>query len=174
MSSLKINNIFIPDSKIVREATELVRSTENELLFNHSCRVYYWGALAGEQRKLKYDAELLYLACIFHDMGLTHQNKSSDKRFEVDSANTARDFMKSHGISEQDINLVWTAIALHTTPGIPEFMHPVIALMMAGVEMDMLGVNYSKYDTKIREKIVTEYPRGAHFTEHHSGSLRWN
>jgi hypothetical protein len=62
------------------------------------------------------------------------------KRFEVDSANAARDFLRGHGISQQEIDTVWTAIALHTTPDIPPHMHPVIALVTAGVEMDVLGI----------------------------------
>jgi hypothetical protein len=36
----------------------------------------------------------------------------------VDGANVARDFLRSHGIAEHDVETVWTAIALHTTPGI--------------------------------------------------------
>src|ERR1700719_4842031 len=109
----------IPDSKLAREITGLVRDTESPLLFHHSSRVYYWGALAGKRRKLKFDPELLYAGAMFHDMGLTHQHSSMQERFEVDSANTARDFLRSHGVHRQDVETVWTAIALHTTPGIP-------------------------------------------------------
>src|SRR5476651_2834484 len=116
--SFTINGISIPDTKMTREATELVRDTESELLFHHSSRTYYWGALAGQRRGLSVDSELLYIGCMFHDMGLTHEHCSCDKRFEVDGANTARDFMKQYGVSTQDIDKVWTAIALHTTPGI--------------------------------------------------------
>lgn len=123
------------------------------------------GSPAGVRRKLKYDPELLYIGCIFHDMGLTPDYASTDKRFEVDGANAAQDFLKQHRISNEEINLVWTAIALHTTPGIPEFMDPVIALVTAGVEMDVLGIKYNDYDAEIREQIVKEYPRTEHFKE---------
>jgi HD superfamily phosphodiesterase len=163
--SLKIGGVSIPDTKLASEATELVRATENDLLFNHSTRVYYWAALAGKQRELNYDAELLYVGCLFHDMGLTRKYCSRDKRFEVDGANAARDFLKNHGVDKNDLNLVWTAIALHTTPNIPEFMDPVIALVTAGVEMDVLGINYSGYDNEIRDKIVSKYPRTDNFKE---------
>ncbi len=87
--SLNINDVFIPDTKLIQEATDMVRATENDLLFNHSSRVYYWASLAGKQRGLKFDAELLYVGCIFHDMGLTSQYCSYDKRFEVDGANAS-------------------------------------------------------------------------------------
>ncbi|MDR5748197.1 HD domain-containing protein, partial [Caballeronia sp. LZ029] len=127
--------IAIPDSKLAREITEFIRDTETELLFNHSSRVYYFGALAGQHRGLTFDAELLYAGAMFHDIGLMPSHSSTNQRFEVDGANAARDFLKQRGISTQDIDLVWTSIALHTTPGVPEHMHPVIALVTAGVEM---------------------------------------
>jgi HD superfamily phosphodiesterase len=88
------------DNKLAREITELVRDTESPLLFHHSSRVYCWGALAGKRRGLKFDPELLYAGTMFHDMGLTHQH-SLDERFEVDGANAARDFLRSHGIGNK-------------------------------------------------------------------------
>jgi HD superfamily phosphodiesterase len=165
MTATTIESIRIPDSKLAREVTELVRDTENTLLFNHSSRVYHFGALAGKRRRLKFDPELLYVGAMFHDMGLTHQHSSPTERFEVDGANAARDFLRSHGIAQQDIDIVWTAIALHTTPGIPQHMHPVIALVTAGVEMDVLGIGYSEYADAEREAVVDAYPRAAHFKE---------
>ena len=163
--TLNINGIRIPDSKMAREATERVRDTETDLLFHHSSRVYYWAALAGQQRQLKVDLELLYIGCMFHDMGLTNEHCSCDKRFEVDGANAAREFMQQHGVSPQDIDKVWTAIALHTTPGIPEFMDPVIALVTAGVEMDVLGINYQGYNDDVRHAVVDAHPRTPAFKE---------
>jgi HD superfamily phosphodiesterase len=163
--TFSIQGIRIPDSKLVRETTELVRDTESALLFHHSSRVYYFAALAGLRRKLKFDAELLYVGCMFHDMGLTHEHASTDKRFEVDSANAAREFLRSQGIEQQEIDKVWTAIALHTTPGIPEFMDPIIALVTAGVEMDVLGIEYQSYADDVRQQIVAQHPRDLHFKE---------
>jgi hypothetical protein len=144
--------IRIPDSKLAREITELVRDTESVLLFHHSSRVYYWAALAGNRRGLRFDSELLYAGAMFHDMGLTHQHSTTQERFEVDSANTAREFLRSRGVHQQDIETVWTAIALHTTPGIPQHMHPVVALVTAGVEMDVLGIRYAGDDLWQRQR----------------------
>jgi HD superfamily phosphodiesterase len=160
-----VDGISIPDSRLAREIAELVRDTESPLLFHHSSRVYYWAALAGKRRRLKYDAELLYAGAMFHDMGLTPAHSSADERFEVDGANAARDFLRGHGISQEDIDTVWTAIALHTTPGIPQHMHPVVALVTAGVEMDVLGLAYHDYSDKQRQAVVQAHPRTEHFKE---------
>ena len=157
--------LSVPDSKLAREITELVRDTETPLLFHHSSRVYYWGALAGKRRGLRFDPELLYAGAMFHDMGLTPEHSSQTERFEVDGANAARDFLRTHQIAQSDIDLVWTAIALHTTPGIPQHMHPVVALVTAGVEMDVLGLAHSEYSDAEREAVVHAHPRSARFKE---------
>src|ERR1700742_1106926 len=160
-----ISGISIPDSKLANEITEFIHDTESTLLFNHSSRVYYFGALAGQRRGFKFDAELLYAGAMFHDIGLVPAYSSDTDRFEVDGANAARDFLSRHNISEQDVDHVWTAIALHTTPGIPQYMHPVVALVTAGVEMDVLGLTYPQYSDEVRNAVVTEYPRTPNFKE---------
>lgn len=163
--STTIDGIALPDSALAREATELVRDTSTPLLFNHSTRVYYFGALAGQRRELSFDPELLYVGAMFHDLGLLPRFSSKSDRFEVDGANEAREFLRRHRISPPDIDIVWTAIALHTTPGIPQYMHPVIALVTAGVEMDVLGIEYDRLSDTVREQLVRAYPRTPDFKE---------
>ena len=162
---LTVKGIRIPDTQMARDTTSLIRDTESDLLFNHSSRVYYWAALAAQKREIHVDHELLYVGCMFHDIGLTHEHCSCDKRFEVDGANAARDFMKSYGVTKEDIDKVWTAIALHTTPGIPEFMAPEIAFLTTGVEMDVLGIGYDTYSDEERTAVVNQHPRTENFKE---------
>ena len=157
--------VRIPDSKLAREITELVRDTASPLLFHHSSRVYYFGALSGKHRGLSFDPELLYAGAMFHDLGLTPKYSSEQERFEVDGANAARDFLRRHDIPQADVDTVWTAIALHTTPGVPPHMHPVVALVTAGVEMDVLGLAYQQYSDAERVSVVQAHPRSNHFKE---------
>ena len=155
--------VSIPDSKMARDLTQFIRDTESELLFHHSTRVYLFGALTGQRKGLKFDPELLYAGAMFHDIGLTEGYRRSRNRFEVDGANAARDFLKGYGIPEASVDLVWDAIALHTTPGIPEHKKPEVALVTAGVEMDVLGLAYDQFPDEQREAVVTAYPRGGDF-----------
>jgi hypothetical protein len=158
-------NVAVPDSKLAQEVTQLIRDTESDLLFNHSTRVYLWGALTGHRKKLSFDRELLYVGAMFHDMGLTKQYQQSQLRFEVDSANAARAFLRSHSIDEASVEIVWDAIALHTTPGIPEFKKPEVALVTAGVEMDVLGIAYEDFTDEQREAVTAAYSRGPTFKD---------
>ena len=160
-----IAGVSIPDSKLASEVTELIRDTESPLLFHHSTRVYLFGALTGRRRDLKFDPELLYIGAMFHDIGLTEAHRHSHERFEVDGANAARDFMRRHQLPDASIELVWDAIALHTTPGIPQHKKPEVALVTAGVEMDVLGLAYDEFSDGERAGVVTAHPRGGHFKE---------
>ena len=98
------SGITIPDSKMAREVTELVRDTENSLLFNHSSRVYYFSAATGKRKGLTFDPELLYVSAMFHDLGLTPKHSSATDRFEVDGANAAREFLRQHNIPGSGAN----------------------------------------------------------------------
>jgi hypothetical protein len=160
-----IAGIKIPDSKMAKDLTELIRDKEPDLLYHHSRRVYLFGALTGQRKGLAYDPELLYVGAMFHDIGLTEQYRQSMLRFEVDGANAARDFLRKYGVPDSSVEMVWDAIALHTTPGIPEHKKAVVALVTAGVEMDVLGFAYKEFDEQQRLGVVAAHPRSNHFKQ---------
>jgi hypothetical protein len=151
--------VTVPDTKLAREATELVREVATDLVYNHSRRVYWFGSLQGRNRGLSFDPELLYIGAMFHDLSLNEEHRGSGRRFEVDSADEARRFLQGHGMPEDSIRRVWTAIALHTTPGIPQFMEPEVALVTAGVEYDVLGIGYHDVSDADRAQITVLHPR---------------
>ncbi|MFJ1824319.1 HD domain-containing protein, partial [Streptomyces sp. NPDC088178] len=137
-----VTGVTVPDTRLAVEATELVRDATDDLIYHHSRRVYFFGSLQGRNRRLGFDPELLYIGAMFHDLGLNEEFRNSGRRFEVDGADEARRFLQSHGVPEDSIRRVWTSIALHTTPGIPQYMEPEVALVTAGVEYDVLGIGY--------------------------------
>lgn len=153
------SEIAVPDTKLADEATALVRESTSDLIYHHSRRVYFWGGLQGRNRGLSFDPELLYIGAMFHDLGLNEECRGSGRRFEVDSADAARRFLREHDVPEDNIRRVWTAIALHTTPGIPEFMEPEVALVTAGVEYDVLGIGYHDLSDEQRAEITALHPR---------------
>jgi HD domain len=157
------SGIKIPDSKIARDAAKLARQYETEMLFNHSVRVFVFGAMKGARHNLKFDSELLYVAALFHDLGLVDAYHTKTKRFEVDGADAAREFLRNYGIPAPKADLVWDAIALHTTPGIPQYMRPEIALTHAGVLVDVIGIGYDEYTPEERDQVIAAFPRGDNF-----------
>ncbi|WP_039890030.1 HD domain-containing protein [Mycobacterium xenopi] len=154
-----IASVVIPDTPLVREVTDFIRDAEDDLLFHHSRRVFLFGALQGQRRGLQPDLELLYVGAMFHDLGLTERYRTSTLRFEVDGANAARDFLLARGVDEADARRVWLGIALHTTPGVPEFLEPEIALVTAGVETDVVGIGRDDLSPEALAAVTAAHPR---------------
>lgn len=154
-----IAGIRIPDSTLAQEATALVRDVADDLVYDHSRRVFLFGSLRGRRDGLDYDPELLYVGAMFHDLGLTDKYRTTDQRFEIDAADEARRFLTAHGIAEDAADKVWNAIALHTTPEIPLHMAPEVALVTRGVELDVLGIDYDAVTDEQRAAVVEAHPR---------------
>jgi HD superfamily phosphodiesterase len=164
-SATRIAGVRIPDSKLATDAADFVRDTASPLLYDHSVRVFLFGALQGRRRGLVFDAELLYVAALFHDIGLVDGHRT-DRRFELDGADEARRFLLAHAANDADADaaaerarIAWTAIALHTTPEIPAHLEPEVALVTAGVEYDVLGIGYEDLSAEARAAVVAAHPR---------------
>jgi hypothetical protein len=154
-----IAGITVPDTALVREATALVRQSADDTLFHHSRRVFLWGMLKTAVRGLEVDPELAYVGGLFHDLGLTADYRTKDRRFELDGAETAYGFLRDHGRSEEEARNVWLAIALHTTPEVPLHLAPEVAVVTLGVETDVLGLDLEQITPVQRAEVVAAHPR---------------
>ncbi|WP_449487102.1 HD domain-containing protein [Streptomyces viridochromogenes] len=119
-----IAGVEIPETAAVAEATRLIQKMTSPFIYHHSRRVFAFGAIHAQRLGLEPDPELLYLSAMFHDAGLLTPFSDVEQRFEVDGADHARKFMLENGFPASSADVVWTAIALHTTPGIPGRMGP--------------------------------------------------
>lgn len=155
----EIAGIKIPDSRLAKDAADILIEYGNDLLWNHSNRVFLFGAVNGKNAKQNYDLELLYVSALFHDLGLTKKFSSPNLRFEVDGANAARSFLQQYQIPNESIRLVWDAIALHTTPGVAEHKESEVALLFSGVGLDVMGDGFDQFPAESREEIIRAFPR---------------
>ena len=154
-----IAGVTIPDTELVREATSIVRAATDEMLFNHSSRVFLWGSLRAAARGLEVDPELAYVGGMFHDLGLTAAHGTKDQRFEIDGAAMARNLLLDFGRTEREATNVWLAIALHTTPEVPHHLAPEVAVVSLGVETDVLGMGLDTITDEQRAAVVAAHPR---------------
>lgn len=152
--------IEVPDTAAVAEATRHLRDTAGPLLYHHSRRVYFFGRIHAERLGVTPDPELLYLAAMFHDTGLATPFSAVEQRFEVDGADHGRAFLLERGFSAAAAETVWTAIALHTTPGVPGRMGPEIAATHFGVLTDVVGFRLGELDDGRLGEILAAHPRG--------------
>lgn len=155
-----IAGVEIPETQAAEEATRLIRETTNPLIFHHSRRVFLFSTIRARELGLRPDPELLYLSALFHDTGLLRPFSEVEQRFELDGADHARQFLLDRGFSGAAAEVVWTAIALHTTPGIPGRMGDEVAATNFGVLTDVVGLGLDRLDPGQVEEITAVHPRG--------------
>jgi hypothetical protein len=153
----------IPDSRLCQAATACARAVSEPSLFNHLMRTFGFGCAAAGARGIAFDRELFYIAAVLHDLGLTELSRH-EQRFELESADAAKAMLSREGMRDADIELVWEAIALHTTVGVPPRKRPEIALVQLGAAID---VGFVSLDVVAAElpAILEHWPRLAFKTE---------
>ena len=160
-----IAGMEIPQTAAALEATRAVRATTSRLIFDHSRRVFLFGAIHARTHGLEPDPELLYVAALYHDTGLATPYSDEEQRFEIDGADHARKFLLDQGLPPRSADTVWTAIALHTTPRIPDRLGPEIAATARGVLTDVVGLGLEGLDPARVDEVVAAHPRGDFKTE---------
>jgi hypothetical protein len=157
-TKLPYSESSIPDSKLANKAKQLVQAVSPQFLYHHCLRTFMFADLIGQQQEMKYDQELLYLGAIMHDLGLT-ERFDAHQRYEVDGADAAKSFLLENQVAEEKAELVWDAIALHTSTGIASRKQPEIALIQIGASMDVGGFRIADLPREAIEEILTLYPR---------------
>ncbi|MEV4538550.1 HD domain-containing protein [Asanoa sp. NPDC049518] len=155
-----IAGIEIPETAAVAEATTHIREATEPVIYHHSRRVYLFAQLFAQRLGLKPDPELLYVASLFHDYGLSAPFSEVEQRFEIDGADHASAFLLDRGFSAAAAQTVWEAVALHTTPGIPGRMGPEVATTQLGVMTDVIGAGLDGLEQDQVDEILAAHPRG--------------
>ena len=154
-----VAGVRIPDTALCIAAVDLLESSSPKFLCTHCLRTYIFGSLAVRSLgRPVADEEAAFCAALLHDLGLIPPYRR-DNRFEIDGADAARDFCAKHQVSPERADLVWKAIALHTSPGIPTRLAGEIALVHLGAGLDFLGLGLDQVPPQVLEEILEKYPR---------------
>jgi hypothetical protein len=154
----EVAGVRLPDSKLARDATDYIRGLSAPLVFNHVLRTYVFGELLGRAKRLNFDSELFYLGAVLHDLGQT-ERFMGNQRFEVDGADAAAAFLKDKEVPAELIEVVWDAVALHTSNGIVERKRPEIALVSAGAGADVVGFGVAQLPREAVAQVIAAFPR---------------
>lgn len=154
-----VGGIRIPGSRLAREAAEFAREASSETLFNHVMRSYLFGCALLDRRGVPYDRELAFVAAVLHDLGLVEAHRTPAERFEVDGADAARRFLVERRVPAERVDVVWDAIALHTSTGIATRKRPEIAMVSLGSGLDFSGNDLQQIPSGTREEILAAFPR---------------
>ncbi|WP_028925063.1 DUF4440 domain-containing protein [Pseudonocardia acaciae] len=154
-------DLRLPRTGLAVEAYRFAEAGVPAFVFHHSVRSYVYARELAGRRGLgpaDYDDELLFLGCVLHDMGLSERG-NGDQRFEVDGADLAAEFLRDRGVDERRVEIVWDAIALHTSVGIAGRKRPEIALTHAGTGADVLGMDRDQLPDELVERVHAVLPR---------------
>lgn len=153
-----IGGVATPDSELARKATSLAEGAMSSPLLSHVRRTWWFAEFLGRRRGMTYDRELLYLASVLHDLGLSRAY-AADKRFEVDGADAASRFLREEGYAAEKTRIVWDAIALHSSADIADRREPEVALVHFGAHVDVMGLRLDEIAPALVEETLDRYPR---------------
>ena len=153
----EVAGVRIKKNATISLAIQELRNTSPRVLVNHAARTFYFGALIGYANKNNFDAEILFLACLLHDLGLTEAHMGP-LPFEIQGAEVARRLLLAAGLNASSAEVVWDAIAMHPL-AISGFKRPEIALVAAGASADVLGAGLGKVDPSQVAEVLEAFPR---------------
>ena len=159
-----------PDTALARDAERLVRSVEPAPLFEHTLRTFHLARAFADKRALPLDEEDLYIAALFHDVGLYAPHKSGARAFMFDSSRALREFLGGRADAER-ADAMARAIELHMLPFPRASAGPVAQALQVGAWMDAVGWRRWELAPVARE-IERDHPRAGFFGEFAVGVAR--
>jgi HD domain len=154
-----VAGVTIPDTALCNAAVDLLEASSPEFLCTHCLRTFIFGSLAVKRLgRTVVDEEAAFCGAVLHDLGLVPTYRG-DNRFEVDGADAARQFCTKHQVPPKRADLIWEAIALHTSPGIAIRLAGEIALVHLGAGLDFLGLGLDQVPPQVVEELLEKYPR---------------
>ena len=153
-----IAGVSVPDSPLITAALEYARKLSEPYLFNHAVRSWLFAAKIGQLKGIDYDAEVVAIGTILHDIGLT-DGVPGPNRFEVNGAAAALSFIKERGFSNRRAQLIWDLIALNSTPSIALHKEAEVALGTMGIGLDWGGFGFELIPSADMTEILSAFPR---------------
>src|SRR5580700_6839502 len=154
--------LAMPAGPLASAALSLAQGTESTPVADHSIRSFFFARLLASQDgsagDAAYDENLLFAACIMHDLGLG-TGAPGKERFEVEGADLAAGLLRQHGVAAADVDRVWEAIALHSSIGIAGRRGLLTYLTHKGVFTD--AGQFTGLPEDLRQQVFASYPQPA-------------
>ncbi|KAI0489591.1 hypothetical protein F4859DRAFT_157965 [Xylaria cf. heliscus] len=165
-----IAGIEVVDTQIVRDALSLIKNSGlNDYVVKHQIRSWLYGAQQLNNNatlKSLVDPEAQAITILLHDLGWDMSPDSpwttKEDRFEVDSANGARNFVRGHPDgkkwSETKVQQMWDAIALQGAYGLASHKEPLVWGSIQGIAVDYRGAGVFGINQTIVDQVVAAFP----------------
>jgi hypothetical protein len=150
--------ISTPDSPLITRALDYAQEVYEPYLFNHAVRSWLFAETIGRIKGIDYDREVVAIGTLLHDIGLT-ASVPGPNRFEVNSANAVRSFIKGEGLSDRRAQLIWDLVALNSTPSLALHKEPEVAVGTMGIGLDFGGFGFELIPSADMAEILRAFPR---------------
>jgi hypothetical protein len=157
-ASRLLAGVWVPDSPVISLAIEYAREHSEPYLFNHVMRSWLFAESLAQLNHVEHDTEVLAVATLLHDLGLSPEF-DGPLRFEVETANAARNFAQRAGLDTRRAQLVWDGAALNSTPSIALYKETEVRLCTLGIGLDWGGWGYESLGREQLGTIVDAFPR---------------
>lgn len=155
----QIAGIGVPADDVSAATWAWAQRSLPSYLFAHSVRAYCWGAVIAEREGWPFDRQILWVATLMHDVGLTRIPKNT-MCFDVEGAEIARRFVERAGMATADAERVAIAIILHMRPAVTLADGVESVLLDRATAIDVRGDEFELI-AGLRAAVVAAYPRGA-------------
>jgi len=154
-----MNDLDLPSTPAAAAALEVAAAYLSPTLQSHSRRVYLWAAALAEQEKLSYDAELLFVAAMFHDISLVPVFDSHTVSFEEAGGHVARVFATGAGWPAERRERLGEVIVRHMWPDVDAAADPEGHLISRAAALDIVGKDFDVLDSELRADVLRRFPR---------------
>src|SRR5262245_48119899 len=98
--------VTVLDTPLITGAFEYARVHSEPYLFNHAVRSWLFAVRLSQLDNVPHDAEVVAVGTLLHDLGLT-SDFTGPRRFEIEGADAARTFVRTQGIDDRRVQLIW-------------------------------------------------------------------
>src|SRR5688572_20123420 len=153
-----LGGVTVPDTPLIQRAMDFAQTRSEAYLFNHAVRSWLFAVRLGQLQGITHDPEVVAIGTLLHDLGLT-DSCVGPRRFEVEGADAARAFAREGGLDDRQVQLIWDAVALNSTPSLAIFKETEVALCTYGIGLDWGGFGYDRLAPFEMKGILAAFPR---------------
>lgn len=156
---MTLDDLLPPDSTAVRTAAEVAEHFSSPAMVNHCRRSYLWAAAYGRARDIAFDAELLFVSAMLHDIGLVPAFDSATEPFEEAGGAVAWVFGAGAGWDADRRRRAGEVIVAHMAAAVDVGEDPEGHLLELATGLDISGRNIDDWPAGFRAEVLARHPR---------------
>lgn len=158
-SSSAVARLLVPPTEVAARAREVTAAHASPALLGHSERSWALAAELGRRESVEFDAELLWVASLLHDLGLVPSFDAHAVDFEHAGGAVARVFAAGAGWPEPRQRRLAEVVERHMWPSVDVALDPEAHLLERATSLDVSGTGGADWDAAFVASLVAAVPR---------------